>query len=209
MNKRWKKRDAVADEDVRILMSELGIGRTLASLLVQREVNDLETAKRFFRPQLDDLHDPFLMKDMDLAATRLQDALESGERILVYGDYDVDGTTAVTLVFSFLKNLGASCEFYIPDRYEEGYGFSFKGVDFAASEGITLIITLDCGIKDAEKIVYAKEKGIDVIICDHHNPDQLPPAYAVLDPKRPDCAYPYKGLSGCGVGFNCYFKHGV
>lgn len=201
MNKRWKKRDAVADEDVRILTSELGIGRTLASLLVQRDVNDLETAKRFFRPQLDDLHDPFLMKDMDLATTRLQDALESGERILVYGDYDVDGTTAVTLVFSFLKNLGASCEFYIPDRYEEGYGFSFKGVDFASSEGITLIITLDCGIKDAEKIVYAKEKGIDVIICDHHNPDQLPPAYAVLDPKRPDCEYPYKGLSGCGVGF--------
>lgn len=201
MNKMWKKKGNVDSDTCEKLMSELTISKSLATLLILRGISDMESAKKFFRPQLDDLHDPFLMKDMEKAVLRLQGALESGEKILVYGDYDVDGTTSVTVVYSFLQKLGATCGFYIPDRYEEGYGFSLKGVDYANEIGATLIITLDCGIKDSEKVSYATGKGIDVIICDHHNPDVLPPALAVLDPKREDCEYPYKGLSGCGVGF--------
>jgi single-stranded-DNA-specific exonuclease len=183
------------------LADELNVDPVIGQLLVDREIFTFEEAKAFFRPQLSDLHDPFLMRDMDKAVERLTQAVESGERILVFGDYDVDGTTAVTLMYSFLKQLGVDCAFYIPDRYSEGYGFSFKGVDYAVQNEYSLIITLDCGIKDIEKVAYANENGVDVIICDHHNPGELPDAAAVLDPKRSDCYYPFKGLSGCGVGF--------
>ena len=162
----------------------------------------MDEAKDFFRPQLSHLHDPFLMKDMDKAVKRLETAIGRKEKILVYGDYDVDGTTAVALVYKFLQQFSSSLGFYVPDRYGEGYGVSYKGIDYAAENGYTLIIVLDCGIKAVEKVRYAKEKGIDIIICDHHNPDnELPEAVAVLDAKRPDNTYPYEHLSGCGVGF--------
>ncbi|MFN6378941.1 MAG: single-stranded-DNA-specific exonuclease RecJ [Flavobacteriales bacterium] len=201
IEKLWIEKQRPDSEIVGSLTQEIGLLPELASLLAQRGVNSFEEAKYFFNPDLSELHDPFLMKDMDMAVDRLQEALETGEKILVYGDYDVDGTTAVTVVYSFLKKLGADCEFYIPDRYLEGYGFSFKAVEYAKQAGIQLIITLDCGVKDGEKIALAKEYGLDVIVCDHHNPGALPPALAVLDPKRSDCEYPDKGLSGCGVGF--------
>jgi single-stranded-DNA-specific exonuclease len=184
------------------LANELGISPILAQLLVQRGIDSFEKAKQFFRPQLTDLHDPFLMKDMDKAVARLNTALQTKERILVYGDYDVDGTTAVALVYKFLQQFSSDIGYYIPDRYGEGYGISIKGIDFAASSGYKLIIALDCGIKAIEKIEYAKSKGIDFIICDHHVPDdKLPDAVAVLDAKRVDNTYPYDQLSGCGVGF--------
>jgi single-stranded-DNA-specific exonuclease len=178
----------------------------LANLLVQRGVDSYEKAKKFFRPSLEDLHDPFLMKDMDKAVIRLEAAIKKGEKILVFGDYDVDGTTAVSLVYSFLKSLKEvkpeQIGYYIPDRYTEGYGISFAGIDFASENNFTLIIALDCGIKAIDKINYANEKKIDFIICDHHRPgDTLPNAVAVLDPKRNDCTYPYDELCGCGVGF--------
>jgi len=182
------------------LAEELAIDPVLAELLVQRGVRTFEEARKFFRPSLDDLHNPFEMKDMDKAVHRLIQAVEMGERVLVYGDYDVDGTTAVAMMFSFLRSCGLDCLFYIPDRYKEGYGFSFAGVDYATEQGVALIITLDCGIRDGEKVARANERGIDVIVCDHHQPQELPPALAVLDPHRADCNYPYKGLSGCGVG---------
>ncbi len=173
-----------------------------AALLVQRGIRSPEAARTFFRPALDQLHDPFLMADMDRAVERLERALGDNERIMVYGDYDVDGTTAVALVHSFLVRFTGRASFYIPDRYTEGYGISFQGIDHARAEGVTLIIALDCGIKALDKVAYAKEHGIDFIICDHHRPgDRLPDAVAVLDPKRPDCPYPYKELSGCGIGF--------
>lgn len=200
--KKWVMKDASDTESIGRLSAELGIDLVLAKLLVQRGVTTFEEARRFFRPSLDDLHDPFLMKDMDKAVERLRRAVRGKEKILVYGDYDVDGTTAVALVFSFLRNLTSDVDFYIPDRYDEGYGLSQKGVDWAADNGFSLIITLDCGIKAIKKVEYASEKGIDVIICDHHLPeDGLPQAVAVLDPKREDDHYPFDDLCGCGVGF--------
>ena len=200
--KKWIFKDAADHETVSRLSSELGVDPVLAELLVQRGVNTFQEARSFFRPDLANLHDPFLMKDMDKAVDRLCKAVCSGEKILVYGDYDVDGTTAVSLVYSFLRRLTGAVDFYIPDRYDEGYGVSFKGIDWAAGNGFTLIITLDCGIKANDKVDYAASKGIDMIICDHHLPeDELPSAVAVLDPKRSDCNYPFDDLSGCGVGF--------
>lgn len=195
-------KDPADAETVSRLSSELGVDPVLAELLVQRGVTTFAQARSFFRPSLDDLHDPFLMKDMDKAVERVGRAVATGEKILVYGDYDVDGTTAVSLVYSFLRELTESVGFYIPDRYDEGYGVSFKGIDKAAGEGYSLIITLDCGIKANDKVAYASGKGIDMIICDHHLPEnELPAAVAVLDPKREDCDYPFDDLSGCGVGF--------
>lgn len=184
------------------LAEELSISPTLAQLLVQRDILTYEDARRFFRPDLADLHDPFLMKDMDLAASRLTKAMQKNEKIMVYGDYDVDGTTSVALVYKFLKQFYSNIDFYIPDRYNEGYGISILGIDYAATNDFKLIIALDCGIKAVEKVKYALSLGVDFIICDHHTPDDvLPPAVAVLDSKRDDCTYPYKHLSGCGVGF--------
>jgi single-stranded-DNA-specific exonuclease len=184
------------------LASELGISPMLAQLLMQRGVNTFEEAKKFFRPQLQDLHDPFLMRDMQKAVDRLSLAMGRKEKILIYGDYDVDGTTAVALVYKFLKQFYSAIDFYIPDRYAEGYGISYLGIDYAVANDFSLVIALDCGIKAVEKIDYATEVGVDFIICDHHTPDAvLPRAVAVLDPKREDTIYPYGHLSGCGVGF--------
>ena len=184
------------------LARELNIDKVLADLMVQRGITTFEEAKKFFRPRIEDLHDPFLMKDMDKAVKRLEQALQNNENILVYGDYDVDGTTAVALVYLFLHSFYQNITYYIPDRYAEGYGISFQGVDFALDNDFSLIIALDCGIKANDKIDYANERNIDFIICDHHLPgDQLPDAVAVLDPKRNDCTYPFKELSGCGIGF--------
>jgi single-stranded-DNA-specific exonuclease len=184
------------------LAQDLGISPILGRLLVERGITDVPSAKKFFRPQLPDLYDPFLMKDMDVAVDRLNKALGKKERILVYGDYDVDGTTAVSLVYKFIQEFYSNVDYYIPDRYEEGYGVSFKGVDYAVETGVKLVIVLDCGIKAVDEIAYAKEKGIDFIICDHHVPDdELPPAVAILNAKRLDNTYPYEHLSGCGVGF--------
>ncbi len=184
------------------LAQQLRISGTLAKLLVQRGIYTVEQANAFFHPEIGLLHDPFLLNDMDKAVDRLSEALHLNQKILVYGDYDVDGTTAVALVYKFLQNLTSNLDFYIPDRNDEGYGVSYKGIDFAAENDIKLIIVLDCGIKAIEKVAYAKEKGIDIIICDHHTPDSsLPEAAAVLDPKRTDSTYPYGHLSGCGVGF--------
>lgn len=200
--KKWQIKPSGDPEVIARMSAELGIDPVLATLLVQRGINSFEDARSFFRPSLDALHDPFMMKDMDKAVGRLSRAVESGEKILVYGDYDVDGTTAVSLVYSFLRRLTPLVDFYIPDRYDEGYGVSLKGIDWAVAGGFRLIITLDCGIKAIEKVKYAAAKGVDVIICDHHLPeDSLPPAVAVLDPKREDCDYPFEDLSGCGVGF--------
>ena len=202
VEKIWKLREGADADNVRQLSSELGVDPVLAELLVQRGVRTFEQARSFFRPSLDVLHDPFLMTDMEKAVSRVHDAVVSGEKILVYGDYDVDGTTAVSLVYSFLRKLTKSVDFYIPERYDEGYGVSYKGLDWATENGFKLIITLDCGIKANEKVEYARERGIDVIICDHHLPEnELPKAVAVLDPKREDCFYPFDDLSGCGVGF--------
>ncbi len=202
MEKKWVIRKGADESKVRELSSELGIDPVLAELLVQRGVHTFDEARAFFRPSLDRLHDPFLMKDMDKAVARVEKALDGGEKILVYGDYDVDGTTAVSLVYSFLSRLTSNVGSYIPDRYDEGYGVSTKGIDWAAENGYSLIITLDCGIKAIDRVRYAAEKGIDMIICDHHLPEnELPAAVAVLDPKREDCSYPFDDLSGCGVGF--------
>ena len=184
------------------LSDELSISPILSQLLVQRDILNFEDARSFFRPDLSDLHDPFLMADMQNAVNRLTLAMKRNEKILVYGDYDVDGTTSVSLVYKFLKQFYSNIDFYIPDRYNEGYGISIQGIDYAATNDYKLVIALDCGIKAVEKIKYANSLGVDFIICDHHTPDDvLPPAVAVLDPKRVDCHYPYKHLSGCGVGF--------
>ena len=202
MEKKWIMKDRGDSELVQRLAGELGVSESLANLMVQRKITIPAEANSFFNPSLEDLHDPFLMKDMNRAVDRLSGAIEKGENIMVYGDYDVDGTTAVALVYSFLKKHGANVEYYIPDRYKEGYGVSFQGIDFASNNNCKVLISLDCGIKAVGKIQYAKSKGLDVIICDHHYPgDEIPKALAVLDPKQPGCNYPYKELSGCGVGF--------
>ena len=199
---KWILKTPVDAGKVSRLATEVGIDSVLAELLVQRGVETFEDARSFFRPNLANLHDPFLMKDMDRAVERLHSAVVSGEKILIYGDYDVDGTTAVALVYSFLRRFTREIDFYIPDRNDEGYGVSMKGIDWATENGFKLIITLDCGIKAIEKTEYAASKGVDMIICDHHLPDNdLPKAVAVLDPKREDCHYPFDDLSGCGVGF--------
>lgn len=199
---RWTLKPKPDSKTVIELQKALQVDATVAKLLVQRGITTYEAAKTFFRPSLTDLHDPFLMKDMDKAVERIEAALLKGENILVYGDYDVDGTTSVALMSSYLKTKSDQIATYIPDRYDEGYGVSYKGIDFAHDNDFSLIITLDCGVKAIDKVAYASEKGIDFIICDHHRPaDNLPNAIAVLDPKRGDCDYPYKELCGCGVGF--------
>ncbi len=202
MEKRWVLKPQGDPETIKRLAGELKIDQYLVNLLVQRGVTDFEGARSFFRPSLDDLFDPFLMKDMDLAIDRIEKAIRGGEKILVYGDYDVDGTTAVSLVYLFFRRYSDKIDYYIPDRYNEGYGISIRGIDYAAENGFSLVVALDCGIKAVEKIAYATTKGVDFIICDHHRPgSDLPKACAVLDPKRSDCPYPYKELSGCGIGF--------
>ena len=202
VERKWIVKEPGNPALVRQLSAELGIDHVLANLLIQRNIKSYEEAREFFRPDLSRLHDPFLMTDMQKAVERLDKAIKSQERILIYGDYDVDGTTAVALMYTFLKRFNSNLEYYIPDRYDEGYGVSYKGIDWAVENGYSLIISLDCGIKAVEKVKYATEKGIDFIICDHHLPDEvLPPAVAVLDPKREDCEYPFDDLSGCGVGF--------
>lgn len=200
--KRWTLKPA-NEKHIQQLSQDLRIQPALCRLLAVRGITDYETAKRFFRPQITDLHDPFLMKGMKQAVARISEAVEWHERIMVYGDYDVDGTTSVAVVYSFLKkHYTGEISFYIPHRYREGYGISKAGIDFAHANGYTLMITLDCGIKSVELIQYAQTLGIDVIVCDHHMPDtKLPPAYAILNPKQTDCTYPYKELSGCGIGF--------
>ncbi len=202
MEKRWNIQDNGNNQTVSELQSLLNVDRIIASLLFQRKISSFEDAKSFFRPDLNALHDPFLMKDMDKAISRIETAIKNNEKILIFGDYDVDGTTSVATVYSFFKKIYPNVGFYIPDRYKEGYGISFKGIDFAKENNFGLIIALDCGIKAIDKIDYANEKSIDFIICDHHLPgDTLPKALAVLDPKRNDCPYPYKELPGCGIGF--------
>ncbi len=200
-NKRWKIREA-DPELVKRLQQALNIHPALCELLVQRGIHDFDSAKHFFRPQLEDLHDPWLMKDMGKAVDRILAAFDADEKILVFGDYDVDGTTSVACMYQFLKGLHDEVEFYVPHRYREGYGVSKAGIDYAKENNISLIISLDCGIKSVELIAYAKQLGIDFIVCDHHLPDkQLPAAVAILNPKQVDCGYPYKELCGCGVGF--------
>ena len=199
---RWTLQSKPEKEKVQKLQNELNIDEIIATLLLQRGVETYEQAKTFFRPTLNDLHNPYLMKDMDKAVSRIEKAIVNQENILVFGDYDVDGTTAVSLVSSYLKSYYPNVATYIPDRYDEGYGISFKGIDFADDNEITLIIALDCGIKSIDHIAYANEKNIDFIICDHHRPGkELPNAVAILDPKRDDCFYPYDELCGCGIGF--------
>lgn len=199
---RWTLPSKPDSQQVQNLQSALQVDTTIATLLLQRGIRTFEEAKTFFRPTLADLHDPYLMQDMQLAVARIEKAVAQGENIMVFGDYDVDGTTAVSLVSSYLRTYYPNVATYIPDRYDEGYGISYKGIDFAEDNGIPLIIALDCGIKSIAHVDYAKEKGIDFIICDHHRPgDVLPQAVAVLDPKREDCHYPYDELCGCGVGF--------
>lgn len=204
MKNRWiYNRVGTADEEkASVLAKELNISQVLAQLLVKRGITEEKEAKAFFKPQLKDLHDPFLMRDMDVAVARLNEAMGKKERILIYGDYDVDGTTAVSLVYKFIRQYYSNVDYYIPDRYNEGYGVSKQGIDYAYDTDVKLIIVLDCGIKAVEEITYAKEKGIDFIICDHHVPDDvLPPAVAILNAKQKDNTYPYTDLSGCGVGF--------
>jgi single-stranded-DNA-specific exonuclease len=202
MEYKWMIREKADPITVASLSKEININPTLANMLVNRGVDSFQKAKDFFRPDLDKLHDPMLMKDMDKAVARLNWAIKNEEKILVYGDYDVDGTTSVAMMYGYLRQLYPNVGFYIPDRYKEGYGISEKGVRFAAENGFNLIISLDCGIKAISKVALAKELGVDFIICDHHTPGEaLPPAVAILDPKRVDCNYPYKELSGCGVGF--------
>lgn len=199
---RWTLKPKPDSKKLKALQEALQVNEIVATLLLQRGIETYEDAKTFFRPSLNDLHDPFLMKDMDKAVSRIEQALEHGENILVYGDYDVDGTTSVALMSSYLKTRTEKVATYIPDRYEEGYGVSFQGIDFAEDNGFTLIVALDCGVKAIDKVAYANEKGIDFIICDHHRPGaELPKAVSILDPKREDCEYPYKELCGCGVGF--------
>lgn len=202
MDRIWDFKKQGDQNEVKHLSAALNVNMVIARLLVQRGITTYNEAKAFFRPRLSDLHDPFLMKDMEKAVERLQQAIHNQEKVIVYGDYDVDGTTSVALMYLFLKQRIKEIEYYIPDRYSEGYGISPKSIDYAVDNGFTLIVALDCGIKAVDKIARAKERGLDFIICDHHNPgEEIPPAVAVLDPKQPGCEYPYKELSGCGVGF--------
>lgn len=202
MEKRWVKVDQGDENIAKNLALELSIDKNLAQILVQRGITNFEDARYFFRPTLTQLHDPFLMKDMELAVIRITKALQNHEKVMVYGDYDVDGTTAVALTYSFLSQFTSEITYYIPDRHKEGYGISTAGIDFAAANNFSLIIALDCGIRSVDKIDYANSLGIDFIICDHHLPGEiLPKAIAILDPKRTDCEYPFKELSGCGIGF--------
>ena len=199
---RWTLKSKPDSKKAAILAAQLGVDISISELLLQRGVETFEAAKTFFRPSWADLHDPFLMQDMEKAVARIEAALKGNEQILVYGDYDVDGTASVALMASYLETKSSQISTYIPDRYEEGYGVSFKGIDYASDNNFSLIIALDCGVKAIDKVAYATSKGIDFIICDHHRPGkELPAAVAILDPKRPDCAYPFKELCGCGVGF--------
>jgi single-stranded-DNA-specific exonuclease len=210
MKKNWVIKSPGNEEEIASLASELGIDKPLAQLLTQRNIKTYKEARDFFRPDLANLHDPFLMKDMDRAIQRILDAIEAGEKVMIYGDYDVDGTTAVALVYSCFKDLFKEIDYYIPDRYGEGYGISIKGIDYAAQNGFSLVIALDCGIKAVEKIAYARKKGVDFIVCDHHNPGgEIPDAAAVLDPKQKGCSYPFKELSGCGVGLKLVQAYGI
>ncbi len=202
MQKRWILRESPNPEIVKKLCSEINVSTPIAAILSQRKINDFDTAKAFFRPSLNDLHNPFLMKDMDEAIARLNNAVKSGEKILIYGDYDVDGTCSVALLYTFLKGFYQHIDFYVPDRYSEGYGISEKGIEFAAKEGFSLIVALDCGIRAIDQIALANSFGIDVVVCDHHNPaERIPAAKAILNPKQKDCDYPYKELTGCAIGF--------
>ncbi|MDB5140842.1 MAG: recJ [Mucilaginibacter sp.] len=202
MNKRWAIRDNADEEQVKTIAAALNIDVVLSRLLIHRGIKDYDNAHLFFRPDLCHLHDPFLMADMEKAILRIEDAIAAREKILIYGDYDVDGTTAVAVVYGFFSKIYDRLEYYIPDRYSEGYGISTQGIDYAAEHDFKLIIALDCGIKSIDKVAYANTKGVDFIICDHHLPgNELPAAVATLDPKRADCEYPYKELSGCGIGF--------
>jgi len=202
MEKRWHLKPLPPEEQIVQLSKAININPYLAAVLLQRGVNNRETAEQFFRPSLQQLHDPFLMKDMHKAVARLRQAVEQKEKILIYGDYDVDGTTAVSLVYLYLSSFHPLCEIYIPDRHREGYGISHEGIAYACNNNFSLIIALDCGIKSADLVTQAKKQGVDFIICDHHLPgENIPPAVAVLDPKQPDCPYPFKELSGCGLGF--------
>ena len=202
MYRNWVIRQQGSDADVKHLQEVLNIERPIANLLAHRGITTYDAARAFFRPSLTHLHDPFLMKDMDKAVDRISKGIAQEESLLVYGDYDVDGTTAVALVYNYFKGYFKNIDYYIPDRYKEGYGISNTGIDYAHENGYKLVIALDCGIKANEKVRYARTKGIDLIICDHHTPGiEIPEAVAVLDAKRPDCPYPYKELSGCGVGF--------
>ena len=211
IEKRWVVKPQGDSEAVAKLAAVLRISPVLANLLVQRGIDTVEKADKFFKPSLADLHDPFLMKDMDKAVERVEQAVRNNEKIMVYGDYDVDGCTAVALVYKFLRQIGhKNLMFYIPDRYTEGYGVSIKGIDYAAENGFSLMLITDCGIKAVEKVKYANSRQVDIIICDHHTPgDTLPEAIAVLDPQRPDCPYPYKWLSGCGVSFKLVQAHSL
>ncbi|MFN3839267.1 MAG: single-stranded-DNA-specific exonuclease RecJ [Cyclobacteriaceae bacterium] len=202
MNKRWVYKPIPPAEQIQALGKELNINPFLTTILLQRGINSIQAARKFFRPSLTELHDPFLMKDMNEAVTRIRKAIDLNEKILIYGDYDVDGTTAVALVYNYLSAFYANCEVYIPDRNKEGYGISKAGIEYAGENNFALIIALDCGIKADDMVVLANSRGIDFIICDHHLPDaKIPNAVAVLDPKRNDCAYPFKELTGCGLGF--------
>ena len=199
---RWTLKPKPNKQQQEALQEALQVEPLVSQLLLQRGIETFEDARRFFRPSLEHLHDPFVMKDMDKAVARIEKAIANGENILVFGDYDVDGTTSVALMASYLRTRTDSIATYIPDRYDEGYGVSYKGIDFADDNNFSLIIALDCGVKAIDKVAYAKEKNVDFIICDHHRPGKdLPEAVAVLDPKRDDCDYPYKELCGCGVGF--------
>ncbi len=207
---RWTLKSKPEKEKIDTLAKELQVNKTIAAILCQRNIETFKDAKKFFRPSLKDIHDPFLMKDMDVAVARIETAISNNENILVFGDYDVDGTTAVSLVSSYLKTIYPNIATYIPDRYAEGYGVSYMGIDFAHDNDFSLIIALDCGIKAIEKVAYASEKNIDFIICDHHKPGpEIPKAVAVLNAKREDCAYPFDELCGCGVGFKLIQALGV
>ena len=198
----WKSKPLAEEDKIKVLQKNIGVPFEIANLLIQRGIEDFDAAKNFFRPELSDLHDPYLMLGMDKAVNRISTAIANHEKIMVYGDYDVDGTTSVALVFSYLTAYYPDCIYYIPDRYEEGYGISKKGIDYAKEQVISLIIALDCGIKALDNTTYAKEMGIDFIICDHHLPGaDLPQAVAILNPKQNNCNYPFKDLCGCGIGF--------
>jgi len=199
--KKWKYAQAPPSASVAALADALQVDEPIAWLLCHRKVCSFEQARDFFRPDLGKLHDPFLMKDMEKAVDRLAEAIERQERILVYGDYDVDGTTSVAVLYCFIQSLNPAVQFYVPDRHKEGYGLSMTGVEWAAENNIDLIITLDCGITAVAEVEWANELGIDVVVTDHHLPAVLPQAYAILNPKQPGCAYPFKELSGCGIGY--------